>query len=240
MRLGDRGARLPHDMAQPFDFAAYDIKALPNIVRARAKKPRQHGEKRLKECRGMFASPFKSAMGCTMLQQSSITTDLLVATLSPEAMESILDKWAWLIGIEKRPLLVTACGDVFIEDLLERTIQFLDTSAPVVTLVTETRQQFEMLLAEPSFVETYLHPNRVEMLRGKGLFLKKDQVYSFSTPLSLGGQISADNIAITDVDVHFAVAGQIECQIADIPVGTPVTGIKINRMPSKKMWWKFW
>lgn len=175
-----------------------------------------------------------------MRQQSSITTDLLVATLSPQAMESILDEWTWLIGIEKRPLLVTACGDVFIEDLLERTIHFLNTSAPDLSIVTETRQRFELLLAEPSFVETYLHPDRVEMLRGKGLFLKKDQIYSFSTPLSLGGLISADNIDITNVEVHFSVAGQIECQIADIPVGMPVTGIKINRMPSKKRWWKFW
>lgn len=175
-----------------------------------------------------------------MLQQSSIATDLLVATLSPEAMEFILDEWTWLIGNEKRPLLVTVCGDVFIEDLLERTIQFLNTSAPELTLVTETRQGFAMLLAEPSFVEAYLHPDRVEMLRGKGLFLEKDQIYSFSTPLSLGGQISADNIDIADVEVHFAVAGQLEYQIAAIPVGTPVTGIKINRMPSKKRWWKFW
>jgi hypothetical protein len=175
-----------------------------------------------------------------MLQQSSITTDLLVVTLSPEAMASILDEWTWLIGAEKRPLLVTACGDVFVEDLLERTIQFLDTSARELSPVAETRQGFEQLLADPLFIENYLHPDRVEILRGKGYFLKKNQVYSFSTPLSLGGQISADNIEIADVEVHFSVAGQIECQIADIPVGTLVTGIKINRMPSKKTWWKFW
>lgn len=175
-----------------------------------------------------------------MLQQSSTMTDLLVATISPKAKASILAEWSWLIGIEKRPILVTACGDVFIEDSLEGAIHFLDVSVPELSLVAETKQAFEMLLAEASFVETHLHPNRVKMLRAKGLLLKKDQVYSFCTPLSLGGQISAENIDITDVEVHFSVAGQIECQIANIPLGAPITAIKIERLPSTKSWWKFW
>lgn len=175
-----------------------------------------------------------------MNQPLSTVPDLLVVALSPKAKESILDEWTWLVGKEKLPLLVTACGDVFIEDLLEGTIQFLNVSAPELSLVAETKQKFEMLLAEPSFVEAYMYSERVEMLRGEGLFLKKGQLYSFSTPLSLGGQITAENIDITDVEVHFSIAGQIECQIADIPVGAPISGIKIDRMPRKNSWWKFW
>jgi hypothetical protein len=175
-----------------------------------------------------------------MIQELSITTDLLVVTLSPEAKETILDEWTWLIGTEKRPLLVTACGDAFIEDMREGKIHFLNVSAPELSLVAETRQELEIQLTEPSFVDAYLHPKRVELLRGKGLVLAKDQIYSFSTPLSLGGESSADNIDIAHVEVHFSFTGQIECQIADIPMGTPMSGIKINRMPGKKSWWKFW
>lgn len=175
-----------------------------------------------------------------MLEPLSITTDLLVVRLSPEAKETVLGEWKWLVGEKTRPLLATACGDVFIENLLDGTIHFLNVSASELSLVAESRQAFEILLTEPSFVEAYLHPERVDMLRGKGLILKKDQIYSFSTPLSLGGQISADNIEITDVEVHFSIAGQIECQIADVPIGTPISGIKIKRMPRKKSWWKFW
>jgi len=175
-----------------------------------------------------------------MLQQLTITTDLLVIALSPKAKETILDEWTWLIGMEKRPLLVTACGDVFVEDLLDGTIHFLDVSAPELSPVIETREGFELLLTEPYFVTAYLYPERVKMFRDKGLLLKKDQIYSWSIPLSLGGQISAENVDITDVDVHFFVAGQIECQIADVPVGTPISGIQIKKMPSKKSWWQFW
>lgn len=175
-----------------------------------------------------------------MLQQSSTLAQLLVTTLSPKAKASLLDEWAWLIGVGKRPSLVTACGDIFIEDSREGTIHFLDVSVPELSLVAETKQAFELLLAAPSFVETYLRPDRVEMLRAKGLVLKEDQVYSFRTPLSLGGQMSVDNIDVTDVEVHFSIAGQIESQLANIPVGTPITGIKISRLPNPKSWWKFW
>jgi hypothetical protein len=175
-----------------------------------------------------------------MLQQSSVLAHLFVTTLSPKAKASLLDEWTWLIGIEKRARLVTACGDIFVEDSLKGTVHFLDVSAPELSLVAETKEAFEALLVEPSFIDMYLHPERVEMLRAKGLLLKKDQVYSFCTPLSLGGQISADNIDVTDVEVHFSIAGQIESQIADVPVGAPITDVEIRRTPRTKSWWKFW
>ena len=175
-----------------------------------------------------------------MNQPLSTVPDRLVVALSPQAKESILEEWTWLVGKGKRPLLVTACGDMFIEDLLEGTVHFLNVSAPELSLVADTRQTFEMLLAEPAFVDAYMYAERVDMLRAKGLFLKKGQLYSFSTPLSLGGQITAENIDMTDAEVHFSIAGQIECQIADMPIGAPISGIKIDRMPRKHSWWKFW
>jgi hypothetical protein len=61
-----------------------------------------------------------------MLQQPSIATDHLVVALSLKAKARILDEWTWLIGIEKRPILVTACGDVFVENSLNGTIHFLN------------------------------------------------------------------------------------------------------------------
>jgi len=36
------------------------------------------------------------------------------------------------------------------------------------------------------------------VLRAQGLFLKEDQVYSFCTPLFLGGQIGAENIEASE------------------------------------------
>lgn len=175
-----------------------------------------------------------------MLQQPSITTEHLVVTLSPESSACILDEWTWLIGMEKRPILATACGDVFVEDTLNGTIYFLNVSVPEFSQVAATKQAFEKLFVEPSFVDDHLHPDLVAMLRGENLVLKENQIYSFSKPLSLGGKITPKNIEITDVEVHFSLAGQIESQIFDIPVGSPISGIKIGRPPNTKRWWKFW
>ncbi len=175
-----------------------------------------------------------------MLQQPSIPTEHLVVRLNPRAKACILEEWTWMIGMEKRPSLVTACGDIFVEDTRNGTIHFLNVSVPEFSPVAATKQAFEKLLAEPSFVEDYLHPDRVEMLRGNRLVLKENQIYSFRKPLSLGGQITTKNIEITDVEVHFSLAGQIESQVFNIPVGNPITGIKIDRRPSTKRWWKFW
>lgn len=174
-----------------------------------------------------------------MLQQSPMTDRLLLA-LSPSLKESILEEWTWLVGLEKRALLATACGDVFVEDLRAGTIDFLDISTPQFSRIAETRQAFNKLIVEPSFVEAYLHPKRVDMLRSHGLVLKEGQIYSFRTPLSLGGLLSLDNIEVTDVDVHFSIAGQIECRISKVPVGTPFAGIQIDSAPDKRSWWKFW
>lgn len=174
------------------------------------------------------------------MPQQSLTFAHLVTAVSTEVEASILDEWTWLVGLKKRLKLVTACGDIFFEDELKGTIHFLDVSTPEITPVAETKQAFELLLTERAFIQTYLHPDRVEMLRARGLFLKENQVYSFCTPLSLGGQISAENIDVTDVEIHFSIAGQIESQIADIPLGTPVTGIRFADAPHAKSWWKFW
>lgn len=175
-----------------------------------------------------------------MHQLPSITPDLLVVALNPQAKASLLDEWTWLIGTEKHPILVTACGDIFIEDLLAGAIYFLDVSSPKLSLVAETREAFEASIGEQSFIQSYLHPDRVQMLRADGLLLKKDQVYSFRIPLSMGGEFGIENIEITDVEIHFSITGQIECQIADIPAGAAITSIRIDRIPTTKRRWKFW
>lgn len=58
--------------------------------------------------------------------------------------------------------------------------------------------------------------------------------------LAFGGQTTVENIEITDVSNHFSIAGQIACQFADLPPGTPISGIKIGRIPGTKPWWRFW
>ena len=165
---------------------------------------------------------------------------LVVTCTHPEATSSLLEEWIWLIGTEKRPVLIAACGDAFVEDGRDGSVHFLDVGAAELSPVAETAEAFAGLLSDPAFASAYLRTERIAMLRQQGLILKKDQVYSFRVPLSLGGEVRSENIEISDVAVHFSIAGQIERQIADLPEGAPITGIKIERIPGMKPWWKFW
>lgn len=167
--------------------------------------------------------------------------DHLIVTCShAEASASLLEDWTWLIGDEKRPVLIAACGDVFVEDSRDGSVHFLDVSAAELSQVAETAGAFAGLLSDPAFVSVYLRTERIDMLRRQGRTLKKNQVYSFRVPLSLGGEVGLENIEISDVEVHFSIAGQIERQIAALPEGASIGGIRIDRIPGIKPWWKFW
>jgi len=119
-------------------------------------------------------------------------------------------------------------------------VLFLDVSAAQVSPVVSTVEAFGLALCEPAFVDLYLCRERVEELRRNGKVLNAAQIYSYRVPLSLGGQTGSENVEITDVYVHFALTGQIERQIADMPAGTPVSAIKFDTDADKKPWWRFW
>ena len=176
-----------------------------------------------------------------MIDKPAITIDHLTVALTGRlANADILSEWVWLIGSAMKPLLFAACGNVFVEDSGDGTVHFLDVSAAQLSPIANTVQDFESLRFEPAFIDAYLYPEQVASLRRHGQILKPDQIYSFRVPLSLGGDATVENIEIADIDVHFSIAGQIECQIADVPTGTPITGLKIKRIPRPNAWWKFW
>jgi hypothetical protein len=156
-----------------------------------------------------------------------------------ERRTGLLDDWTWLLGPEKSPLLLTVSGDAFVLDVRDETVHFLNVSAGEVFQIAQTREAFKALLDDPAFVEEYLCLHFVEHLRARGMVLKRNEIYSYRLPLSLGGEVSADNIDMVDAEVHFSIAGQIARQIADLPEGAPITKLDLN-MPKKKPWWKFW
>lgn len=174
------------------------------------------------------------------IQPPTTISDRVVNHCAHHSNIDILDEWAWLIGAQKRPVLITVCGDVFVEDSVDKSVHFLDVSAAELSPVADSATAFETLLADTSFVNAFLHPARVKRLRDQGLRLKEEQVYSFCTPLSLGGEVTVENIEITDVEVHFSMTGQIERQLADVAVGDVISEVKISNLPSARAWWKFW
>lgn len=177
----------------------------------------------------------------TESEQKLTLSDLIEARGALAAKNGILESWEWLIGTRMRPALITACGDVLVENLDEGTVSFLDTSAGELLNTTSDMAALEMQLADPSVIdEPFLRPHIVEMCLRAGLNRGANQVYSYSTPLLLGGKVTVENIELTDMEVHCSISGQIAQQLASIPEGTPIASLKIEAPMSPKPWWRFW
>lgn len=56
----------------------------------------------------------------------------------------------------------------------------------------------------------------------------KNQSFSFKRPPILGGAIAADNSEVSDVVVHFSIAGQFHRQVKDLPPGMKIRNVKIR------------
>jgi hypothetical protein len=75
-------------------------------------------------------------------------------------------------------------------------------------------------------------------LRGE---LAAGECYSCKTPLSLGGQLDADNFERTDLEVHYSILGQLHRQTRHLPPGTKIGSIKVESRhedTKPKSWWK--
>jgi len=152
----------------------------------------------------------------------------LIVELTPARRASLLEDWTWLVGASKVAIVVTPCGDAFLEDRSTHGVSFLDTQAgrlePVATSLSELRD----LLAKPEFIADKFCQDAVEEMRSKGERLGTGQVYSLKVPLVLGGRFRTDNLEATDAEVHFSVLGQVQHQVKDLPPGTPIKGLHLK------------
>jgi hypothetical protein len=153
--------------------------------------------------------------------------------------DALLEEWRWLIGERKLPLLLTASGNAFVEDRDDRTVHFLDVAASCIFPVADSQDEFQRRLSDPAFVSEYFEIPLVTAARERGLLLNSRQIYSFITPLILGGERCAENIEIADQEVHFSVQGQIARQVHNMPAGASIDRVTISA-PKSRVWWKPW
>jgi hypothetical protein len=152
--------------------------------------------------------------------------------------ENILSDWMWLIGKNKVPVLITAFGDVFVQDSKNGQIYFLNVYNAELIKVSKNSSEFRQQLNDKEFVYEHMVANAVGDLRQSGKVLGKGQTYSFIKPPVLGGEYVPENIEMTDIEVHFSIMGQIHRQVKDLPEGTEVGSFTIES--DGKPWWKFW
>jgi hypothetical protein len=147
-------------------------------------------------------------------------------TATPADFRAATESWRWLLPVASRPLLVTALGDVFVESP-SGTIQFLDTESGELTVVANSRVEWQQALNNPANVDHWFRPDFVKQLK-LHTSLTAGQVYSPTQPLILGGQLTVENYTPSIWQAHLHVMGQIHRQVKDLPSGTPITKVHIT------------
>lgn len=135
--------------------------------------------------------------------------------------KDITSAWTWLIFDQKNILLITIFGDLFLVGQQDE-INWLDTGAGSLTKVANSVDEFQNLLKnKDNFENWFLSKLYLDLLQA-GKILKQNEVYSYKILPVLGGQYDVNNIEMIDISVHFALSGQINQQIKDLPDGTKV------------------
>lgn len=150
-------------------------------------------------------------------------------TINPtaEAVAELRESWSWLLGVDWRPMLFSAVGDVFLQ-LPSGTVWWLSTATGSLEQIAESEADFVAKLSGEQVDEWFL-PGLVESLRSSGKHLLPGQCYSYTTlPVFAEGSFSVENMFQIDATEHFGVTGQIMKQIRALPDGTKVS-IKVEK-----------
>lgn len=151
--------------------------------------------------------------------------DDLTVTFSNSNSDRLTEDWRWLLGTDKKVLLISAIGDLFLTDIGKK-VYWLDVGGGELKLVADTIEDFEEKLKNIEQVNEWFMIDLTTDLRLSDKKLKDGQLYSYKKLPILGGDYTVDNFEPTDIEVHFSFAGQIHRQIKDLPDGTRIDKIK--------------
>src|SRR5690242_8691976 len=81
-----------------------------------------------------------------------MTLDDLTVDFRHLDRRSLLQEWEWLIGSTKLPILLTASGDAFVQDVEDGSVYVLDTGDSSIHQVASSAEKFQSLLGKRDFV----------------------------------------------------------------------------------------
>jgi hypothetical protein len=137
-----------------------------------------------------------------------------------------LESWTFVDLDGKRPVFTSPFGDVFFQ--AADGFWWLDTLEGALSRPWTTGQDLQASLNTPEGQDQYLLGGLAFAAEGRGLVPGPEQVYGFSKPPVLGGDIGVDNIEVIDFVVGVHLAGQLHAQVRDVPPGTPITGVTLT------------
>ncbi|WP_194852826.1 T6SS immunity protein Tdi1 domain-containing protein [Nocardia sp. SYP-A9097] len=144
----------------------------------------------------------------------------LIKWFTPEQFNDALSSWAW-IGLDgKTPLFTSVFGDVFLG--ANDGVWWLDTIEGELTREWDSLDELEAELNTGAGQEKYLIAELALALEAGGLLPGPGEIYDFSHPLVLGGELEVENVEVTDMSVSLNILGQIHDQVRRIPPGAKV------------------
>lgn len=150
-----------------------------------------------------------------------VNLDDLTVKIKDVSVDKLIADWTWLIGTDKTPIMVSAIGDMFLQDDYKR-IYWLDVGVGELKLISERIQDFEEKLKNIEQVNQWFMIDLISELRLSDKQLNKGQLYSYKKLPIIGGDYTVDNFAPLDIVEHFRYTGAIHKRIKDMPDGTKV------------------
>jgi hypothetical protein len=147
--------------------------------------------------------------------------DDLIVKFDKDTSEKLTKNWTWLIGTDKKVLLVSTIGDMFLADNNNR-VYWLDVGGGEFNLVADTIEDFETRLKDIEQVNEWFMIDLTTELKNSEKKLKDGQLYSYYKLPIIGGNYTVDNFAPLSIEEHFGYLGDLHKQIKDLPDGTKV------------------
>ncbi len=146
----------------------------------------------------------------------------LTKGFEPEAFGSALESWGWIGVGAKVPVLASLFGDVILQDATG--YWYLDTLEGSLSRTWATQGAIQSALASEEGQDRYLLAGLASAAHDAGMALAAADVYSFTVPPVLGGQIELANVEVADFVVAVNIAGQLHQQVKDLPPGSKISG----------------
>jgi Domain of unknown function (DUF1851) len=156
-----------------------------------------------------------------------MTIDDLTADFKHLDRERLLADWSWFLGTRKAPILVTAMGNAFVQDLDTGVIEFLDIGTPDLVAIAEAPDELERELSRQAFVLKFFDVSLASELLKSGP-LARGTVFGFRRLPKFGGEYVAENFEPTDIEVHFSLSGQLHEKLAKLPPGQVIGQVTIK------------
>ena len=101
-------------------------------------------------------------------------------------------------------------------------IYWLITGSAEFEKVAQSYEEFQGKLQDNELIHEWFLVPVVARLKENGVILEQGKLYGFKQLPVLGGKYEPENFELTDIEVHFAMSGQMNLQIKDLPDDTKV------------------